>query len=175
MSIEGSSRVFGRPSGETSPSRSRSVRAARGRRLGTDGLGHRVAVAGFVLGLLAARRQRIPSLDELADRIDRARGTHGLVRTALASESGAAQRLAAPRAHAVARADALLPRRWPSGGPAVPVAGLRARCDRGRLLLRFGPSSLAPSSVVESLPGFHATGVGRDDPPPSRSERTIAR
>jgi hypothetical protein len=62
----------------------------RCRRLGTDGLGRRGRVRRFVVGLLAARRQRIPSLDALADRIDRAKGTHGSCAPPSPRESGSA-------------------------------------------------------------------------------------
>jgi hypothetical protein len=123
------------------------------------------AFAGFVVGLLAARRQRIPSLDELADRIDRARGTHGLVRTALASESGSAFGSPLLVEHAVARADALL---RTDGREVVRPFRLPGSLLAATAVVCFfvsAPSSLAPISLVESLPAFHATGVGRDDAP----------
>ena len=121
-----------------------------------------IAIAGSVLGLFAARRQRIPSLDELADRIDRARVTHGLVRTALASESGHANGSPVLVAHAVARADALL--RAEGRGVVRPfrLPGSALAATAVVCFLVSAPSSLVPSAVSQNLPGFHATGVGRD-------------
>jgi hypothetical protein len=123
-----------------------------------------VAVAGFVLGLLAARRHRIPSLDELADRLDRARGTHGLVRTALASESGRANGSPLLVEHAVARAVALLRADGQSIVRPFRLPGSALAATAVICFFVSVPSSLAPSGVVEQLPGFRATGAGRDDP-----------
>jgi len=123
-----------------------------------------VAFAGLVLGLLAVRRQRIPTLDELADRIDRATGTHGLVRTALASESGRANGSPLLVEHAVAQADTLL---RADGRRVVRAFRLPGSALAATAVVCFfvsTPSSLVPRAVVENLPGFHATGVGRDDP-----------
>ena len=137
-----------------------------------------VASAGLLLGLLAARRQRIPSLDDLADRIDRTRGTHGLVRTALASESGRANGSPLLVEHAVAQADALLRANGrllvrPFRLPGSALAATAVVC-----FFVSTPSSLAPSAVVEYLPGFHATGIGRDDRaslPEGENDRAVNR
>jgi hypothetical protein len=121
-----------------------------------------VALAGSVVGLLASRRQRIPSLDELADRIDRARRTHGLVRTALASEGGRANGSPLLVDHAVARADALLRADGRSMVRPFRLPGSALAATAVVCFFFSTPSSLVPSTVVETLPGFHATGVGRD-------------
>jgi hypothetical protein len=119
-------------------------------------------LASVVIGLLAARRQAMPSLDDLADRIDRARGTHGLVRTALASEAGTANGSPLLVEHTVARADALLrahghtvvrPFRLPSSALAATALVW---------LFASTASPLAPLGSVERPPGFRVTGVERD-------------
>jgi hypothetical protein len=127
--------------------------------------------AGLVLGLLSARRHRIPSLDELAERIDRARGTHGLVRTALASEAGTANGSPLLVGHAVARADALLSSHGAAMVRPFRLPGSALAATAVVCFFVAVPSPFAPSRSVASHPEFHANEVlGDRSPAPSGVE-----
>jgi hypothetical protein len=143
------------------------------------GPGAATAGAALVLvGLIVARRRRMPSLEDLADRLDRHQHTQGLVRTALASEGGLANGSPLLVAHAIAQADSLLRSR----GRAIVRPFRFPRWSVAAALLAFLPTlfvaARAPTTVDAVRHAFAATGFHADRAaalPQDDDQRTEAR